>query len=278
MAHRVLLIDQDDTMLSFERRLLELAGYRVCAARTGHEARGLIGWNKPDIALIDLTLPDESGVGLLRLLRSAHPPAVCIIVTSHATCRATVDAMRLGAFDVIEKPLHGDALVELVRRAAASLKPAGSDQHALGRWAELVVRGVASPSDPRTLAQWGRAAGASRGALRSWCQMAGVSPRRSLLFTRLLRAVMRHEQTHAGFEQLLDVVDRRTLVKLALLSGGHDGVFPRTVDAFLARQRLVTEPAAVEQLAAMCPELLPRVETAAMPADDSAGFWYGCTL
>jgi FixJ family two-component response regulator len=252
----VLLVDDDETALSLGSRLLELEGHRVLTARTGSEARSLLVLNRPDIALLDLRLPDESGLELLPVVRAVNPSAACIIVTGYATCRVAVDAMRLGAVDVIEKPLYGDALLDVVRHAATFLQSGGSvERHAFRRWAELVARGVASPSDPRTLAQWGRIVGASRGALRSWCQVARISPRRSLLFTRLLRAVIRHQQTQAGYEQLLDVVDRRTLMKLAVLSGSGDGVFPRTVEAFFAQQRLVTEPDALEQLVAISQEL-----------------------
>lgn len=263
----MLLVEDDEGTLSYLRDILATAGYRVWTARTGAEARGLIEQDMPDIALIDLRLPDESGVELLRLLRSQRAPTVCVIVTGYSTCRSTVDAMRLGALDVIEKPLYGDALLDLVRRAAAALRPVGAcEQHALGRWAAMVLRGVGSPSDPRTLAEWGRAVGASRGSVRNWCNTAGVSPGQSLLFTRLLRAVIRHERTHAGFEQLLDVVDRRTLIKLRALCGGSDGAFPRSVDVFLAQQQVVTERAAVAQIVATYHEALARVDSVSMLA------------
>jgi CheY-like chemotaxis protein len=275
----VLLVDDDETTLDLGSRLLQLEGWLVRTAATGGEARDLVTRIKPDIALIDLKLPDESGLEVLRVVRALHPLAVCVIVTGHATCRSTVDAIKRGAFDVVEKPLYGDALVDLVHRAAAALQAAGTcEQHAFRRWAEVVCRAVAAPSDPRTLAQWGRAVGASRGAIRSWCHTAGIAPRRSLLFMRLLRAVIWNRQTQAGFEQLLDVVDRRTLMKLAALSGSRDGAFPSTVDEFLAQQQLVKEPAAIELLAALSRELPHCVGIAWTPAADPAALRNGLSI
>lgn len=264
VKHSVLWVDDDEATLDLGRRLLQLEGFLVFTARTGGEARDVAEQHKPDIALIDLRLPDDSGVEVLRRVRAAHPTTVCTIVTGFATCRSTVEAMKLGAFDVLEKPLFGDALLEFIHKAAARLHAAGScEQHGFRRWAELVFRSVASPSDPRTLLQWGRAVGVSRGALRNWCYTAGISARRSLLFARVLRAIIRHEQTHAAFEQLLDVVDRRTLTKLAMLSGSREGVFPSTVATFLAQQRLVTERAAVDQIAAIYREASTQVDSEA---------------
>jgi len=122
------------------------------------------------------------------------------------------------------------------------------EAHAAARWARSVVRILDCPKDPRTIAGWGRWIAVSPGALRNWCRTAGIQARRSLLFGRLLRAVVLGENGRHRPENLLDVVDRRTLAALlrcAGFAGEHD--FPKTPDEFLTRQRLVCDPDALAE-------------------------------
>src|SRR5262245_9993070 len=101
-------------------------------------------------------------------------------------------------------------------------RPAGEDRpagravvsHAAGRLARALPTAVASPSDLRALAAWGQCVGISRGALRVWCATAHVSARSTLDFVRLLRAVCLSQQRGWDLFGLLDVTDRRTLVRL----------------------------------------------------------------
>src|SRR5207248_5351434 len=126
--------------------------------------------------------------------RAEHIPVPLVIVTGFGSTQSAVEAIRAGACDFVEKPLIGDELIRVVARALA-LQPPAADRpraHAAARWAHAVVATVESPEDLRTLKAWGRHIGASPGTLKNWCRIAGLSPRRSLLFARLLRAVVRH--------------------------------------------------------------------------------------
>src|SRR5206468_3962687 len=82
----------------------------------------------------------------------------------------------------------------------------------------------------------------SEGALKTWCHAVKMSPRRSLNFGRLLRAVSRSDGGRHAARNLLDVVDPRTLARL-LRSAGFDDErsFPHDVSEFLARQQLVLD-------------------------------------
>jgi hypothetical protein len=116
-----------------------------------------------------------------------------------------------------------------------------TDNHAAERWAAAVASLRMSARDARTIADWGRAIGVSAGALREWCQVARVSPRRTLLLARLLRAVTHSTDRPWRPEQRLDIVDRRTLRRL-LLAGGLPFEADRvTVSDLLTRQTLVTD-------------------------------------
>jgi ActR/RegA family two-component response regulator len=239
---RVLIVDDDSTSLDILNRLLGLDGHDVRSAGTGKHALSLAARWEPHAALIELRLPDMSGLEVLRGLRT-HGVA-CAIVTSFGTCRSAVEAMKTGAADVVEKPIIGDDVLGLVERLTAQ-PGVGSDaavefdSHALQRWTNLIVKAIPLRADPRTLSEWGHAIGVSEGALRNWCRTAGISARRSLLFARVLRAVACHERTGTAAEALLNVVDRRTVNKILSQCGGVRGCLPSSLSLFLDHQLLV---------------------------------------
>ncbi len=126
--------------------------------------------------------------------------------------------------------------------------------YASTRWAKAVVALIDSEFDPKTLAAWGKAVGASCGALRTWCRTAHTSPRTSLYFCRMLRAVALAESNGWEPENILDVVDERTLRKLLQQAGlrANSSEAP-TIATFVHRQRFISNPsniaAVLEELA-----------------------------
>src|SRR5262245_46944780 len=120
--------------------------------------------------------------------------------------------------------------------------------HAAIRWARTVVPIVDSPTDPRTIAAWGQVINVSASAIQNWCFTAGIGPRRSLVFGRLLRAVALSERGQHKLENLLDSLDRRTLLHLLRFAGLSLGDFPPDVERFLERQILVRDPDALLQV------------------------------
>ena len=117
--------------------------------------------------------------------------------------------------------------------------------HAADRLAKAMVVATNSPSDPRTLAAWGQTAGVSRGALRVWCAAARTSARSCLDFVRVLRAVILAETQTWDLFSTLDVVDRRSLVRLLDRGGLRElshSAKPPTVDEFLRIQRFLENP------------------------------------
>ena len=81
--------------------------------------------------------------------------------------------------------------------------------HAAARWAHAVVGILGAPTDPTTVAAWGRRIGVSNGALRGWCRAARVRGKASLDFARMLRAVVQAGKRGWDPQNLLDVVDDR---------------------------------------------------------------------
>jgi hypothetical protein len=178
-----------------------------------------------------------------------------VFVTGFGTARDAVTAMRLGARDFVDKPIFEQDLLQLVGRvltvSSAAGEPSGLAEHVVAhaavRWAQAVVPVIDSPKDPRTIGGWSRWIAASPGAIRNWCRTARIPPRRSLVFARLLRAVALSELEPQRPENLLDVVDFRTLVALVKFAG-FDGVhaLPTRVSEFLDRQALVRDRETLE--------------------------------
>src|SRR4029078_5150868 len=112
---------------------------------------------------------------------------------------------------------HAVAGISDARVAADADSSSESESHAAARLARAVVRAIDAPRDPKTLAAWGRAAAAAPGTLANWCRTAGLGPRAPLALARVLRAVLWRKMHGRRPEDLLDVVDRRTLVGLLKL-------------------------------------------------------------
>jgi DNA-binding response OmpR family regulator len=272
MMCKVLLVDDDVVSLDLNRRLLTFDGHDVQGAPTGRGALDVALVYRPDVALIDLRLPDMSGLDVLRALKE-RMRVECAIVTGYGTVPTTVHAIQLGAADVIEKPVVGEALSALVARLADQRRPGAVsplqpvEAHAAGRWAQLIVRTIDLPSDPRTLSEWGRALGASQGALRNWCRTARIPARRSLLFARLLRAFLHQQRTGMALENLLNVFDRRTLAKLLAAAGATER--PGSVEEFIENQTLVSDDVAVAQVARLLGIVSTRTPPTAEPSSDA---------
>jgi hypothetical protein len=115
----------------------------------------------------------------------------------------------------------------------------------LSRWAKAVVAVQSHRNDFPTLRAWGRAIGASEHTIRTWCQAARLSPKKSLQFARLLRAVARADAYCMEPWLWLDVVDPRTLSRL--LSDGGLSSAPKTtyLEQFLASQKLIAHEHAI---------------------------------
>jgi len=111
-----LIVEDDPAMLKLNSLHLEEAGYRVLTATSCQE--GLTKLNEPvDLVLLDLNLPDGNGLSLVESIqRIPHAPEI-VFLTSETDVSTGVEAMRLGAFDYLCKPVHGAKLVGVALRA-----------------------------------------------------------------------------------------------------------------------------------------------------------------
>jgi CheY-like chemotaxis protein len=245
-----MLLDQDSHVLDAFTHILREAGYGVVAASSGQSALNTLRHQSFDLVLSELELPDLSGFELLRYVKRHHESTAFVVVSKFNNIRDVVAAIQLGAADFLDKPVLPEELLGSIHRAltARSGEAPRYEAHAAARWARMLVAVIPSPRDPRTIADWSRVVFASPGALRNWCRMAGTTPRRSLVFARLLRAVALADGERKP-ENLLDVVDRRTLVGLLRLAGLNPRAeFPTTVDVFLQRQILIRDADALLEI------------------------------
>ncbi|HEX5758525.1 MAG TPA: sigma-54 dependent transcriptional regulator [Thermoanaerobaculia bacterium] len=117
---RVLLVEDRDSL----RRMLEHAlageGYEVTAAATGGEGVRAARERAFDLVLTDLKLPDLSGLEVLAAARAAQPRVPVVVLTGYGTVAAAVEAMKLGAYDFLEKPVELEDLLRLVEGAIAA--------------------------------------------------------------------------------------------------------------------------------------------------------------
>ncbi|HEB75774.1 MAG TPA: sigma-54-dependent Fis family transcriptional regulator [Nitrospirae bacterium] len=114
---RVLIVDDEEVVRASCRRLLEPHGYEVAEAEDAAGALRSMEEAGFDLVLSDLKLPDASGIELLKEIKEAHPETEVILVTGYGTVSTAVEAMKLGAYDYIEKPFRPEELVSLAARA-----------------------------------------------------------------------------------------------------------------------------------------------------------------
>jgi ActR/RegA family two-component response regulator len=253
---RVLIIDDDPGIQETFGFALRLGGFDTAVATLGRDGIDLALRLQPDVVLIDLRLPDISGLDVLRQIAGAPSHPHSIVMTGFGSTRTAIEAMRLGAIDYLEKPVDLDDLLSAVTTAAGDARATQSPSldhvaYASARWAAIVVALVESPRDPNTVRAWGRSVGASASAIKSSCRMAGLPVRQSLHFARLLRAILRRGEGERPSD-LLDIVDLRTLRKLLGLGQEpppHGTMeLPATVEEFLERQLWIQDQRSLEEL------------------------------
>ncbi|MEW6108196.1 MAG: sigma-54 dependent transcriptional regulator [Nitrospirota bacterium] len=114
---RILVIDDEDIVRTSCRRMLEPEGYEVNTAKSGSDGITVLSDSIFDLVLTDLKMPDMDGIEVLRRIKEMWPDIEAIIMTGFGTVSTAVKAMKIGAFDYIEKPFSPDQLLNLVSKA-----------------------------------------------------------------------------------------------------------------------------------------------------------------
>ncbi|HSL72791.1 MAG TPA: response regulator, partial [Longimicrobiales bacterium] len=113
---RILVVDDDDLLRSIIVERLSRQDFEVLQASNVADARALIARELPDLALLDVKLPDGDGLELLHVIR-AEGDTPCLMMTAHATVAYAVSALKDGASDFLEKPFSLDRLDATIAKA-----------------------------------------------------------------------------------------------------------------------------------------------------------------
>jgi FixJ family two-component response regulator len=259
----VLVVDDDlGTRDTFEWKLRS-SGMHVRTSASGADAIRLAKAESFDLLVIDLELQDMRGTDVIRAVRTGATDTSFVLISAFLTTDITVEAMRLGASDVLDKPVSVDELADLVRAATAARRNAhqSPDPRAglislanlrrfvesvrsgssAERWALNVIKGCFAEQDPKTLQRWADNIPVSYTTLCESCRLIGIDPRDARDLMRMLRAVLHSSTYGCSLDVLLDTNDSRTLARLIDRAGFQSAVDVQSVsiEGFLSRQRFV---------------------------------------
>ncbi len=110
----ILVIDDEEAIRLFLEATLEYRDYEVLTAGTGHEAIAAAIERVPDLVLLDLMLPDMTGLQVLEALKERYPHLPVVMITAYSQTDSAVQAMKLDAFDYVAKPIQLKRLLAVV--------------------------------------------------------------------------------------------------------------------------------------------------------------------
>jgi DNA-binding NtrC family response regulator len=126
---RVLIVDDEPDVVANWSRVLERDGYRCVGATNSQHALRLLEAERPDVVLTDLQMPGADGLAILRRAADLDPDVAVVVITGHGTVESAVEAMRLGAFDYLLKPLPSNDVLRLaVERGVAQRRLRGENR------------------------------------------------------------------------------------------------------------------------------------------------------
>ena len=117
MSQTVLLVDDEPDILQLLEIALARMNLNTLSAKTLTEAMQLLEHNEPDLCLTDMKLPDGNGLQLVEHVQQLDKELPVAVITAHGSVEAAIDALKLGAFDFVSKPVALDKLRELVGHA-----------------------------------------------------------------------------------------------------------------------------------------------------------------
>lgn len=117
MKFKILVIDDEKNIRDIFSLLFREKGYLVETAEKGKEGLSKARKFVPDIILLDMNLPDISGIDVLSQIKELLPHTEVIIITAYGTIKNAVEATKLGAYDYIEKPVDNEKLMLVISRA-----------------------------------------------------------------------------------------------------------------------------------------------------------------
>src|SRR5689334_24371002 len=122
MSASILVVDDEEAIVSSLSSILQDEGYEVSVAKSGAEALKTYMADPPDLMLLDIWMPDMDGLETLRRIREFVPTAQVMVMSGHGSIETAVKAIKLGAYDYIEKPLSLENVTLRVKHALAQYR------------------------------------------------------------------------------------------------------------------------------------------------------------
>ena len=150
---KALVIDDEQVVLDSVRKILTDENYEVDVSLSGREGLNWAIQKEYDIVLTDIRMPDIGGMRVLRDIKRANPSLPVVMITGYGSIQSSVQAMKLGAADYIEKPFTPDQLINAVASALdiAATKP--PEEQALIHKEEMITILERAASDSEFIAQ-----------------------------------------------------------------------------------------------------------------------------
>ncbi|MEN8262010.1 MAG: sigma-54 dependent transcriptional regulator [Nitrospirota bacterium] len=114
---KILIVEDKDSLAQMLKETLELGGYEVVTASDGAEGIERVKDSKADVVITDMKLPKKNGLEVLKASKNENPLVPVIVMTAFGSVETAVNAMKLGAYDFITKPLDTDYLQLLIQRS-----------------------------------------------------------------------------------------------------------------------------------------------------------------
>lgn len=117
MGKKILIVDDEERIVKSITGVLEDEGFELLTAKSGEEALDLFQQEIPLLTLLDIWMPGMDGIEVLKRIKGLEPDCPVIMLSGHATISTAMAAVKLGAFDFLEKPLSLDVLLKTIHRA-----------------------------------------------------------------------------------------------------------------------------------------------------------------
>lgn len=128
---KILVVDDEEIVRISCKRLLTPEGYDVRVVRSAVDAFSLLRDEPFDLVLTDLKMPDIDGIEVLRRVKEEWPEIAVVMITGYQTITTAVQAIKLGAFDYLEKPFTPDSLLATVGNALRQKQAGGQSLESL---------------------------------------------------------------------------------------------------------------------------------------------------
>jgi two-component system response regulator (stage 0 sporulation protein F) len=119
MMKRILVVDDEENARIALSKILTREGYDVASAGNGYEALNYLRDREVELIITDINMPEMNGMAFLRELNRSHPASNVIMITAYGEVESYIEAMNLGAFEYINKPVKLEELNKIIRKIFA---------------------------------------------------------------------------------------------------------------------------------------------------------------